>query len=87
MGGISNAFKGLGSVFGIGNQNPSYTIGTDPESVKAQTAQANMTADLSQENTPDIVSGGSDSSSTSGALASRRRKSTSGVASNLGIGG
>jgi hypothetical protein len=87
MGGISSAFKGLGSVFGIGNMNPSYSIDTDPEAVKAATAQANMTADLSQENTPDIQAGGSNSSSTSDALTSRRRKSTTGVASNLGIGG
>lgn len=87
MGAISSAFKGLGSVLGLGNLNPSYTIGTDPSEVKAATAQANMTADLSQENTPDIQAGGSNSSDTSSALTSRRRKSTSGVASNLGIGG
>lgn len=82
---ISSVFKGAGSVFGLGNQNPQYTIGTDPESMKAAYAAQNESADLSGDNTPTIQSGGQTNAS-SDTLTSRRRKSTTGVASNLGVG-
>jgi hypothetical protein len=87
MGSVGSAFKGLGSVFGLGNLNPQYQIKTDPDAVAAANRQANETADLSSQNTPSIEAGGSVSSA-SDTLASRRKKasSTSGVASNLGIG-
>lgn len=85
MGSVSKVFKGVGSVLGIGNQSPSYTIGTDPAQVKAETMQANLAADLSADNTPTIQSGGQVSSA-SDTLTSRRRRTGAGVASNLGIG-
>lgn len=83
---VSSIFKGAGSVFGLGNNNPQYTIGQDPEATKAAYAQANSSADLSADNTPTIQSGGQ-AGSTTDTLTSRRRKSTTGVASNLGVGG
>lgn len=85
MGGISNVFKGIASAVGLGNLNSGTTIAQDPAATKAATASANLQADLSNQNTPTIQSGGQ-VSSTSDTLASRRRKTTTGVASSLGIG-
>ncbi|KLQ40407.1 hypothetical protein ABR33_00020 [Enterobacter bugandensis] len=85
MGSVGKVFKGIGSVFGLGSQKPQYTIKTDPAQVKAQAMQANLAADLSNENTPTIQAGGQVSSA-SDTLGGRRRRTGTGVASNLGIG-
>ncbi|QHR72984.1 putative structural protein [Escherichia phage smaasur] len=85
MGSVGKVFKGIGSVFGLGSQAPKYTIKTDPAQVKAQAMQANLAADLSNDNTPTIQSGGQVSSA-SDTLSGRRRRTGTGVASNLGIG-
>lgn len=85
MGAVKSVFKGIGSVFGLGSQTPKYTIKTDPQQVAAQTMQANLAADLSNQNTPTIESGGQVSSA-SDTLSARRRRTGTGVASNLGIG-
>lgn len=85
MGSVSKVFKGVGSVLGLGSQSPKYTIKTDPAQVKAETMQANLAADLSADNTPTIQSGGQVTSA-SDTLSSRRRRTGTGVASNLGIG-
>lgn len=85
MGAVGKVFQGIGSVFGLGSQAPKYTIKTDPAQVKAETMQANLAADLSADNTPTIQSGGQVTSA-SDTLSSRRRRTSTGVASNLGIG-
>lgn len=64
---------------------PNYSIKTDPAQVAAETAQANLAANLSTDNTPTIQAGGQVSSA-SDTYASRRRRTGSGVSSNLGIG-
>lgn len=85
MGSVGKVFKGIGSVFGLGSQTPKYTIKTDPNQVRAETMNANLQADLSNANTPTIQSGGQVSSA-SDTLSGRRRRTGTGVASNLGIG-
>ncbi|BES79674.1 hypothetical protein [Cronobacter phage RZ4] len=85
MGSVGKVFKGIGSVFGLGSQTPKYTIKTDPNQVKAETLNANLQADLANDNTPTIQSGGQVTSA-SDTLSSRRRRTGTGVASNLGIG-
>lgn len=85
MGGISKVVKGIGSVLGLGSSTPKYTIKQDPGQIKAEQLQANLGIDLANSNTPNIQSGGQVSSATD-TLAGRRKRTSTGVSSNLGIG-
>lgn len=85
MGGISKVVKGIGSVLGLGSSTPSYTIKQDPGAMKAEQLQANLGIDLANSNTPNVQSGGQVSSATD-TLAGRRKRTSTGVSSNLGIG-
>jgi hypothetical protein len=85
MGGISKVVKGIGSVIGLGSSAPSYTIKQDPGAMKAEQLQANLGIDLANSNTPNVQAGGQVSSATD-TLAGRRKRTSTGVSSNLGIG-
>ena len=88
MGGIAKVFKGITKTVGglLGQTStPTVSIGTDPATIAAQTAQANLAADTSNANTPTVQAGGTVTSA-SDTLSARKRRTSTGVASNLGIG-
>lgn len=60
------------------------TINQDPNTIKSQALAANLGVDLANDNTPTVQSGGEVSSASD--TLSKRRRTTSGVSSGLGIG-
>ncbi len=81
---FEKAIGGVAEAVGLKAKAPSVTIEQDPAETAAATLQANLGADLSNDNTPTIQSGGQVTSASD--TLSRRRRGTTGVSSGLGIG-
>lgn len=75
--------KGAASLVGLRQEMPDISIAQDPNQIKAQNLAANLGVDLSNANTPTIETGGQVSSASD---TTARKRATTGVSSNLGIG-